>query len=265
LLTLAADPKRLGAQIGITAILHTWGQTLSFHPHLHCVVTGGGLAPDGSRWIATRPNYFLPVKVIARLFRGKFLAALKETYQVRRLELPGSMAALADPKTFENWLDRLYRQNWVTYAKRPFADAQRVFRYLGRYSHRVAIANSRLISLEGGQVCFSLERLRRRAPGQADVAKRRRVSAAFSPARASLTLRPHSSLRPPGGTQRRYQAGPLPATARPAGQAATGSAHSEDLGRTRLRVDRTRPTILSALPCLVELAAAAAHAPNAYA
>jgi len=154
LLTLAADPKRLGAQIGVTAILHTWGQNLCFHPHLHCVVTGGGLAADGSRWIASRPNYFLPVKVLARMFRGKFLAALKETYQAGHLSLPRSMAALAEPKIFERWLDRLYRQNWVTYAKRPFADAQRVFRYLGRYSHRVAIANSRLVSLEGDQVCF---------------------------------------------------------------------------------------------------------------
>jgi Putative transposase/Transposase zinc-binding domain len=154
LLTLAADPKRLGAQIGVTAILHTWGQNLGFHPHLHCVVTGGGLAADGSRWIASRPNYFLPVNVIGRLFRGKFLAALKDAYQAGRLALPGSMAALANPKTFDHWLDRLYRQNWITYAKRPFADSQRVFRYLGRYSHRVAIANSRLVSLENGQVCF---------------------------------------------------------------------------------------------------------------
>jgi hypothetical protein len=154
LLTLAADPKRLGAQIGVTAILHTWGQNLGFHPHLHCVVTGGGLATDGSRWIATRPNYFLPVKVIARLFRGKFLAALKELCQAGHISMPSNMAALADPKIFDCWLDGLYRQNWITYAKRPFADAQRVFRYLGRYSHRVAIANSRLVSLQGGQVCF---------------------------------------------------------------------------------------------------------------
>jgi len=154
LLTLAADPRRLGAHIGVTAILHTWGQNLCFHPHLHCVVTGGGLATDGSRWIATRPNYFLPVKVIGKMFRGKFLDGLKEAYHAGRLCLLGSLAALAEPKVFGRWLDRLYRQNWVTHAKRPFANAQRVFRYLGRYSHRVAIANSRLVSLEDGQVCF---------------------------------------------------------------------------------------------------------------
>jgi Putative transposase/Transposase zinc-binding domain len=154
LLTLAADPKRLGAQLGITAILHTWGQNLLFHPHLHCVVTGGGLSPDGSRWIATRPGYLLPVKVLARLFRGKFLAGVKEAYDAEQLSLAGSVAALAEPETFRRWLDALYRQDWVVYAKPPFGGAQQVFRYLGRYSHRVAIANSRLVALEDGQVFF---------------------------------------------------------------------------------------------------------------
>src|SRR5262249_41765794 len=151
---LAPDPSALGARTGCPAILHTWGQNLGFHPHLHCVVTGGGLANDGSRWIATRPNYFLPVKVIGKMFQGKFLDGLKEAYHAGRLCLPASLAALAEPKTFGRWLDPLYRQNWVIYAKRPFANAQRVFRYLGRYSPRVAIANSRLVSVEDGQVCF---------------------------------------------------------------------------------------------------------------
>jgi hypothetical protein len=154
LLTLAADRKRLGAQVGITAILHTWGQNLLFHPHLHCVVTGGGLSPDGSRWIAARPGYFLPVKVLGRLFRGKFLAGVKEAYHAGQLELGGSVADLADPVVFRRWLDALYRQDWVVYAKRPFGGAEQVFRYLGRYSHRVAIANSRLLALEDGQVAF---------------------------------------------------------------------------------------------------------------
>ena len=120
LLTLAADPKRLGAQVGFTAILHTWGQNLLFHPHLHCVVTGGGLAPDGSRWLATRPDYFLPVKVLGRLFRGKFLAALKSAYHSGQLHLDGSVAYLADPQGFSRWLGTLYRQDWVVYAKPPF-------------------------------------------------------------------------------------------------------------------------------------------------
>jgi hypothetical protein len=153
-LTLAADRKRLGAQLGVTAILHTWGQNLLFHPHLHCVVTGGGLSPDGSRWIATRPGYLLPVKVMARLFRGKFLAGVKEAYHAGQLSLGGSVAALAEPEAFRRWLDALYRQDWVVYAKPPFGGARQVFRYLGRYSHRVAIANSRLLALEDGQVFF---------------------------------------------------------------------------------------------------------------
>jgi predicted Zn-ribbon and HTH transcriptional regulator len=154
LLTLAADRKRLGAQIGVTAILHTWGQNLLFHPHLHCVVTGGGLSPDGQRWIAARPGYLLPVKVLGRLFRGKFLAGVKEAYDAGQFTLAGSVASLADPKVFRRWLDALYRQDWIVYAKRPFGGAQQVFRYLGRYSHRVAIANSRLLTLEEGQVSF---------------------------------------------------------------------------------------------------------------
>jgi hypothetical protein len=154
LLTLAADSKRLGAQVGITAVLHTWGQNLLFHPHLHCVVTGGGLAPDGSRWLASRQDYLLPVKVLGRLFRGKFLAGLKELYDGGCLVLTGSVEPLSTPRTFTKLLTSLYRQNWVVYAKKPFGGAQQVFRYLGRYSHRVAISNDRLMSLEDGHVFF---------------------------------------------------------------------------------------------------------------
>jgi hypothetical protein len=147
LLTLAADPKRLGAQIGVTAILHTWGQNLSFHPHLHCVVTGGGLSPEGDRWIAGRRGYFLPVKVLGRFFRGKFLAGIRAAWAAGELTFGGSVADLADPTAFRRWLDRLYRQDWVVYAKRPFGCAEQVFRYLGRYSHRVAISNARFAGL----------------------------------------------------------------------------------------------------------------------
>ena len=111
--------------MGFTAILHTWGQNLLFHPHLHCVVTGGGLAPDGSRWLATRPDYFLPVKVLGRLFRGKFLAALKSAYHSSQLHLEGSVAYLADPQAFSRWLGTLYRQNWVIYAKLLAVDGRR--------------------------------------------------------------------------------------------------------------------------------------------
>ena len=154
LLTLAADPRRLGAQVGITAILHTWGQNLLFHPHLHCVVTGGGLAPDGQRWVTGRRRYLLPVKVLGKLFRGKFLAGLKKAYQAGQLTLTGSVRHLGDPRVFQLLLQQLYSQNWVVYAKRPFGGATQVFRYLGRYSHRVAIANSRLVSMDGDRVSF---------------------------------------------------------------------------------------------------------------
>src|SRR6516165_913639 len=154
LLTLAADPQRLGAQVGITAILHTWGQNLLFHPHLHCVVTGGGLAPDGQHWVAGRRRYFLPVKVLGKLFRGKFLAGLKKAYQAGQLKLTGSVMHLGDPRAFQQLLQQLYSNNWVVYAKRPFGGATQVFRYLGRYSHRVAIANSRLVSMDHDRVSF---------------------------------------------------------------------------------------------------------------
>jgi len=154
LLTLAADPQRLGAQVGITAILHTWGQNLLFHPHLHCVVTGGGLAPDGQHWVAGRRRYLLPVKVLGKLFRGKFLAGLKNAYQAGQLKLTGSVIHLGDPRAMQRLLQQLYSQNWVVYAKRPFGGATQVFRYLGRYSHRVAIANARLVSMDDDRVSF---------------------------------------------------------------------------------------------------------------
>jgi len=154
LLELAADPKRLDAQIGITAVLHTWGQNLLFHPHLHCVATGGGLSADGRRWIPTREGYFLPVQVLSRLFRGKFLAKLKHLYQSQQLALSGSVAHLAQPPAFQHLLDRLYRATWIVYAKPPFGGAAQVYRYLGRYTHRVAISNSRLISMHGDRVSF---------------------------------------------------------------------------------------------------------------
>jgi hypothetical protein len=155
LLTLAADPNRLGARVGFTAILHTWGQNLLFHPHLHCVVTGGGLAPDGTRWVAGNPRYFLPVRVLGKLFRGKFLAGLRAAYAAGDLRLAGSAAGLADPAAFQRLVTALYRQSWVVYAQPPFGGPEHVFRYLGRYSHRVAIANSRLAAVGDGHVSFT--------------------------------------------------------------------------------------------------------------
>ncbi len=154
LLELSRNPKRLGAQIGFTAVLHTWGQNLLFHPHLHCVVTGGGLSSDGQSWVAARERYFLPVLVLGKLFRGKFLAAVKALWQAGKLKLSGSVAGLGSAESFNRLLGELYRQNWVVYAKPPFAGAEHVYRYLGRYTHRVAISNGRLLSLQNDRVLF---------------------------------------------------------------------------------------------------------------
>jgi hypothetical protein len=154
LLRLAADPRRLGAELGFTAVLHTWGQNLLFHPHLHCVVTGGGLSLDGSRWVAARAGYLLPVKVLGRLFRGKFLAGVRAAHDAGQLKLQGSVAHLLEPSGFQRWLRPLYRCEWVVYAKPPFGGPEQVYRYLGRYTHRVAISNSRLLSMDDERVRF---------------------------------------------------------------------------------------------------------------
>jgi hypothetical protein len=155
LLALTADRRRLSARVGMTALLHTWGQNLLFHPHLHCVVTGGGLSPDGRRWVAGKRRFFLPVRVLGRLFRGKFLAGLKEAYRAGSLDLGNSTHGLADPRGFGRLLDACYHRAWVVYAKPPFGGAEQVFRYLGRYSHRVAISNSRLRGLDDSHVAFA--------------------------------------------------------------------------------------------------------------
>lgn len=157
LVQLARDPKRLGADIGVTAVLHTWGQNLLLHPHLHCVVTGGGLSSDGWRWIAGRERYLLPVKVVGKLFRGKFLALLERAYKTGELDLAGSTAELADPIAWAGLRDRLYRKSWVVYAKPPFGGAEQVFRYLGRYTHRVAISNHRIVDVAEGKVSFTVK------------------------------------------------------------------------------------------------------------
>jgi hypothetical protein len=151
---LTEDPKHLGAEVGFIAVLHTWTQTLMDHPHLHCIVTGGGLSPDGLRWIPCKGEFFLPVKVLSRLFRGKFLAYLKEAYKKGKLAFPGKIAHLKDKSAFNVLLKELYRQEWVVYCKPPFQSPERVMDYLGRYTHRVAISNDRLLKLEGGKVTF---------------------------------------------------------------------------------------------------------------
>jgi hypothetical protein len=153
LLTIAADPKHLGARIGFFSILHTWGQNLLDHPHLHCVVTGGGLSPDGKRWIACRPGFFLPVRVLSRLFRRLFVEGVRQLLGKHRLRFEGALAPLE--KTLPDLLDRLARTEWVVYAKPPFGGPAQVIEYLGRYTHRVAISNQRLLGLNDGRVRFA--------------------------------------------------------------------------------------------------------------
>ncbi len=154
LLRIAADPKHLGASIGATLVLHTWGSALTHHPHVHGIVPGGGLAPDGARWIACRPGFFLPVRVLSRLFRRRFLEALQQLHDGGKLRFFGEHAALADAVAFKAWLAPLRKCEWVVYAKRPFAGPQAVLAYLSRYTHRVAISNSRLLAMDERGITF---------------------------------------------------------------------------------------------------------------
>ena len=151
--TIGADPKHLGAETGMIAILHTWGQTLTHHPLVHCLVPGGGLASDG-RWVACRPGFFLPVRVLSRLYRRLFLDRLQAAFDTGDLKFVGALAPLAEPAGFAGHLKSMRGLEWVVYAKRPFAGPQTVLDYLGRYTHRVAIANSRLLDSTDGRVSF---------------------------------------------------------------------------------------------------------------
>jgi hypothetical protein len=154
LLEVAADSKHLGAEVGVLAVLHTWGQTLALHPHVHCVVTGGGLAPDEGRWVAGRDDFFLPVRILSRVFRGKFLSGLRTAFQQGRLRFLGRLEALARPGRFYRLLDESVRTEWVVYAKPPTKGPATVLKYLARYTHRAAISNRRLVSLTEGLVGF---------------------------------------------------------------------------------------------------------------
>src|ERR1700751_5206830 len=155
LLKIAADPRHLGARIGALAVLHTWSQNLRLHPHLHCLVPTGGLALDHSRWVGTRRGgFFLPVRVLSRMFRGKLLAFLKRSYRRNQLYFAGKLAELSAPRAFYSLLASLRRREWVVYSKPPFGGPEHVLKYLARYTHRVAISNGRLLGLENGQVSF---------------------------------------------------------------------------------------------------------------
>jgi Putative transposase/Transposase zinc-binding domain len=153
--TIAADQKHLGAEIGVTMVLHTWGQTLTHHPHVHCIVPGGGLSPGGTRWIGCRPGFFLPVRVLSRLYRRLFLTKLAAAQQAGKLRFSGDLERLANPNAFASLLAPLRHVEWVVYAKRPFAGPGQVLAYLSRYTHRVAISNRRLVAFDDGRVSFA--------------------------------------------------------------------------------------------------------------
>jgi hypothetical protein len=152
--TIGRDRKHLGAEIGFLAVLHTWGQTVLHHPHIHCVVPGGGISPDGKRWISSRKNFFVSVRVLSRLFRRKFLAYLREAFMKGKLSFHGKLKDLKDPEKWNVRLQAVKKRDWVVFAKRPFGGPKQVLKYLARYTHRVAISNQRLISIEGGRVTF---------------------------------------------------------------------------------------------------------------
>ena len=152
---IAADPQHLGAELGFLSVLHTWGQTLEHHPHVHCVIPGGGLAPDGSTWVSCRPGFFLPVRVLSRLFRAKFLYHLKRAFRRGKLGFHGQLTPLRSASAFRSYLKPMFRREWVVYAKPPFGGPAQVLDYLARYTHRVAISNHRLVSMTADSVTFT--------------------------------------------------------------------------------------------------------------
>lgn len=154
LLELGRDPKRLGAELGVTSVLHTWTRDLRLHPHVHCIVSGGGLSLDGERWVSTRPNFLFPVRVLGALFRGKFLDGLQRAYEAGALGFHGAAAPLGAPGAFARLRDKLYGKRWVVYSKEPFGGVEHAVRYLGRYTHRVGISNDRLVAIDANAVTF---------------------------------------------------------------------------------------------------------------
>jgi len=165
-ITIADDPKHLGARIGLTAVLHTWGSAMTHHPHVHMIVPGGGLSQDRSRWVPCRPGFIMPVRVLSRLFRGVFLKILMQAHKANRLKFFGNHTRLADRRAFAAFLGPLRKTKWVVYAKEPFAGPEPVLRYLARYTHRVAISNRRLVAADDGGVAFRWKDYRRDQPNR---------------------------------------------------------------------------------------------------
>ena len=204
LITIADDPKHLGARIGLIAVLHTWGSALPHHPHVHCIVPGGGISPDGKEWVSCRPGFFLPVRVLSRLYRRLFLEKLAAAHEAGRLRFFNDLAPLAEPAAFATHLAPLRKIDWVVYAKAPFAGPEAVLAYLSRYTHRVAISNSRLIALDdqGGRSpalrALHLEGLSLKRPRaiQDHDPRNTRVPAPLPHPRPAPGLPPHPPLRP---------------------------------------------------------------------
>jgi hypothetical protein len=200
MLTIAADPKHLGARIAITAVLHTWGSAITHHPHVHMIVPGGGIALDGSRWIAKRPDFLLPVRVLSKLFRRLMIEKLIAMHAAGQLTFYGAHAALANVKAFCAYLAPLKRTRWFVYAKRPFAGPKAVLAYLSRYTHRVAISNRRLVAVDNKAVTFKVKdyRIKGPRPLQDDDARRPRVHPPLPDPRAAQGLPSHPPLRSAG-------------------------------------------------------------------
>ena len=192
MLTIAADPKHLGARIGFTSVLHTWGSAMTHHPHVHMIVPGGGLSLDGSRWVAAIPRFFLPRHVLSDLFRARMLEKLLAAHAAGRLQFFGSHAHLANPKAFRAFLAPLRRKRWYIYAKRPFAGPKAVLAYLSRYTHRVAISNSRLIKASATSVTFKVKNYRLEGPA----ARHQRVHPPLPHPRPAAGLPSHPPVRP---------------------------------------------------------------------
>jgi Putative transposase/Transposase zinc-binding domain len=222
LLTIAADPEHLGARIGITAVLHTWGSALTHHPHVHMIVPGGGFSLDGQRWVSCRPGFFLPVRVLSRLFRRLVLEKLVAAHAAGRLHFFGDHVALAKRKAFAAYLAPSRKTEWVVYAKRPFAGPEPVLRYLSRYTHRVAIANSRLVALDDYRVAFKWKDYRVDGPERAKVMTLAidEFIRRFLNARAARGLSPHPPLRSLRQLLPRREHRASPSTAQRAGETA---------------------------------------------
>ena len=195
LMKIAADPKHLGAEIGFLSVLHTWGQNLQAHPHVHCVVPGGGIALDGKSWVSRGDKFFLPVRVLSRLYRGLFVAALRDAYEQKELQFHGRLEELAKPKMFNRLLKKLSKIEWVVYAKRPFGGPEQVVDYLGRYTHKVAISNHRLLKLEDGKVTFRWKDYRRSKDGTSNIMNTMTLEAAEFIRRFLLHVLPRGLVR----------------------------------------------------------------------